>query len=141
MSTANVPSDLQPTTAIKLWTPMVISLMTFFLGFPSGIVLASINWIRMDLKGKALIHILGGIVGLLAIRLFPEGTGQLLGLVINLGYMTYLHQQMKNDLDTVTNANIQYAHWFGGLLISIATIGIIVIVAFVLTIVKLVMRV
>jgi hypothetical protein len=119
---------------------MVIGLMTFFLGFPSGIVLASMNWIRMDLRGKAVVHIIGGIVGILAIGLFYEGNGQLLGLVINLGYMTYLHQQMKNDIDRVSNTDIQYAHWFSGLLISIATIGMIVIVALVVTIAEFIMR-
>ena len=141
MSTAHVRSTLQPTPAIKLWTPTVIGLMTFFLGFPSGIVLASLNWIRMDLKGKAVIHIMGGFVGLLTIRLFPEAYGQLLGLVINLGYMTYLHQQMKIDIDRVANPNIQDAHWFSALLVSIAVSGIIVIAVLEVAIARFVMRI
>lgn len=132
MLAENIQSNLKSTTLIKLWTPNAISLMTFFLGFPSGIALASINWIRMGMKGKALAHIAGGVAGVLLILLFPDNLSQLLGLVINIGYTTYFRQQMKNDIATMTDARVQYAHWFSGFLLSIAILGIMVIVVVVL---------
>ena len=130
MFAEDVQLDSKSTTIIKLWTPSTISFMTFFLGFPSGITLASINWIRMGMKGKALAHIAGGVVGVLALIFFPENLAQLLGLVINIGYMAYLRQQMKYDIATITDANVQYAHWSSGLLISLISLGIIVLVGF-----------
>ncbi|HXQ37134.1 MAG TPA: tetratricopeptide repeat protein [Anaerolineales bacterium] len=130
MFAEDVQSDSKSTTILKLWTPGVIGFMTFFLGFPSGITLASINWIRMGMKGKAFAHIAGGLVGILALILFPDNLAQLLGLVINIGYMTYLRQQMKYDIATMTAANVQYAHWSSGFVISLISLGIIVLVGF-----------
>jgi len=132
MLAENTQSSLKSTPILKLWTPNAISLMTFFLGFPSGITLASINWIRMGMKGKALLHIAGGVVGILLLILFPDNLGRLLGLAINIGYTAYLRQQIKDDIATMTDANVQYAHWFSGFLISMGILGIIIIVAFVL---------
>jgi tetratricopeptide (TPR) repeat protein len=86
----------------------------------------------MGRKGKALAHIASGVVGILLLILFPDTLGRLLGLVINIGYTVYLRKQMKDDLATMTDANVQYAHWFSGFLISIGTLGIIVIVVVVL---------
>src|SRR6201988_1336755 len=126
MFAEDVQSDSKSTTILKLWTPGVIGFMTFFLGVPSGITLASINWIRMGMKGKAVAHIAGGLVGILALILFPDNLAQLLGLVINIGYMTYLRQQMKYDIATMTAANVQYAHWSSGFVISLISLGIIV---------------
>lgn len=132
MLAENIESGLKSTPTIKLWTPSAISFMTFFLGFPSGITIASINWIRMGMRGKALAHIVGGVVGIFVLILFPDNLGQLLGIVINIGYTVYLRQQMQHDIDTVNNANVQYAHWFSGFLISTAILGIVVIAVVVL---------
>jgi tetratricopeptide (TPR) repeat protein len=132
MLAENTQTGLKSTPVLKLWTPSAISLMTFFLGFPSGITLASINWIRMGMKGKALAQIAGGVVGILVLVLLPDNPGRLLGLVINIGYTAYLRQQMKDDIAAMTDANVQYAHWFSGFLISIGTLGIIGIVVIVL---------
>jgi hypothetical protein len=41
-----------------LWTPNTIGILTFFTGFPTRITLASINWFKMGMKGKAFAHIL-----------------------------------------------------------------------------------
>lgn len=48
---------------VKLWTPGIIAAISFLLGFPAGIVLASINWMRMNLSNKALTHLIAGGVG------------------------------------------------------------------------------
>jgi tetratricopeptide (TPR) repeat protein len=136
MLAENIQSTLKPTPILKLWTPNAISFMTFFLGFPSGIALASINWIRMGMKGKALAHIAGGVVGILLFSLLPDNLGALLGLVINIGYTAYLRQQMQYDIATMTDANVQNAHWVSGFLISIAILGILAIVVVVLAAVQ-----
>ncbi len=131
MTTEDLLPTSQSTPTIKLWTPRAIGFLTFFIGFPSGITLASINWIRMGRKIKALAHIIGGIVSVLALFIFPDNTGRLFGLVINVGYTIYLQQQMKADIQKINNYNIQYAHWFSGTLISLMGWGILFVVGIV----------
>jgi len=83
----------------------------------------------MGMKMKALAHIIGGIVGVLALFIFPDTAGRLFGLVINLGYTVYLRQQMKDDIKKISSYQIQYAHWFTGALISLIGWGILIVVA------------
>lgn len=106
MSTDKLSSNLTPTPTIKLWTPRTIGFMTFFLSFLFGITLASINWMRMGMKRKALVQIAGSIIVILAIMLLPDNFGRLFSLLINLGYMVYLHQQMKNDIESLTGLGV-----------------------------------
>lgn len=131
MSTNNVSPDIQNAPTIKLWSPTTIGFITFFLGFPNGIILASINWIRMDMKGKAFVNIAGGIVGILVIMTVPDNFGRLIGLVINVAYVAYLRKQMENDIGKITVSHVQYSHWFSGLLICVVAIVIMVLIVIV----------
>lgn len=57
-STVTHPSE-PPLPQVKLWKASTIGLIAFLCGFPGGIVVASINWIRMGLKNKAILHLMG----------------------------------------------------------------------------------
>jgi len=90
---------------VKLWTPTTVGLTSFFLGFPGGVVLSSINWTRMGLMFKAILHLIGlSIVELLLtllIILVPELQVELaIGLVffVNIGISFYLQYQTNGGL-------------------------------------------
>ena len=115
----SLPSS-QASPTIKLWTPKTISFLTIFSGFPSGVTLAFINWLKMGMKGKAFTQVLGGVIGILILFILPQGVASIFGIVLNLGYMAYLRQQMTRDIEKITGYNnIKYHHWFSGLLISL----------------------
>jgi len=124
---------LQPSSelaqSIKLWTPNIIGAFTFFLGFPSGITLASINWFKLKMKSKAFVNILMGIVGVVIIYLIPEDFTRSTALLINLSFVAYIRYQMKADIAKTTEVEVQYAHWFNGFLTSFIGWGIAIAVA------------
>ena len=120
--TAQPSAPLAP--SVKLWTPGFIAAVTFLLGFPAGIVLSAINWMRMKMNDKAVYHLIAGAAGaiiLIAILIFTPGTvGRLLALVINIGILLYLQRQMNKDINVFQAANrVETAGWPGGCLIGI----------------------
>ena len=125
---------------VQLWTPGVIAAVSFFLGFPAGIVLASINWKRMNLSNKALTHLIAGGLGafifVVILILVPGNAGRIVGLVVNLGTLFYLQQQMKKDLETFKAANtVEKANELGGCLIGLGVLVLFLISVFVLGVV------
>lgn len=111
--------------AVRLWTTPVISLTTFFLGFPGGTVISAINWIRMGRKNKAIVHLLLAAVGLpifaIAVFALPEGLAQCAGVAINILILFYLQSQMHDAIQTFRDGNrqVEKANWLAGLLIAL----------------------
>ena len=134
MSIEILQPSLEPTRTIKLWTPNTIGTLTFFIGFPAGITLASINWFKMGLKRKAFINILTGMIGIVAIYFIPENLTRSIALVINLGFVAYIRYQMKADIESITDYKVENAHWVSGFLYSILVwtpiLAVIFIVSF-----------
>jgi hypothetical protein len=124
--------------AVKLWTPRAVGMTTFFLGFPGGIVLASINWMRMGLKNKAISHLIGGAIGafvfILVLLFTPQTLGRVLGLVINLGMLYYLQSQTTKDIGAFRASNhaVENASGFSGCLIGIGMFVLLLGSAFVI---------
>ena len=135
---SNTPMQAVPAAPpVKLWTPGFIAGVSFLLGFPAGFVLASINWIRMKMNDKAMIHlVIGGIITLIFIPLliFTSSTiGRVVGIVFNLGTLFYLQQQMKKDLETFQLQNkVEKAGELGGCLIGLGILVTFLIVVIVL---------
>ena len=129
------------TSPIKLWTPTTIGVLTFFFMFPSGILLASINWLRMGLSRKAVYHLLVGFFGTIAfvmmLPFIPGNRARGLVYLVNFGIAYYLSQQIKKDIGNINQANqeIQDIHWFKGFLISLLMYGFYVILVFVVLII------
>ena len=125
---------------VKLWTPGIIAAISFLLGFPAGIVLASINWMRMNLSNKALTHLIAGGVGtfivVILLILLPGNAGRFVGLVANLGTVFYLYQQMKKDLEIFKATNtVEKANELGGCLIGLGVFVLFLISVFALGVV------
>jgi len=135
ISNAPVQPPISSSPPVKLWTPGFIAGATFLLGFPAGIVIASINWMRMNLNNKALTYLIIGAVGtfifVIALLLIPGTAGRSLGLLANLGILFYLQREMKKDLDIfkISN-NVENAGQFGGCLIGLGTLIFFLIVVF-----------
>ena len=126
---------VSPVSTVKLWTPTTIGFITFFLGFPGGIVLSSINWMRMGLEKKALAHLIGGVLGalifILLIIFLPSSIGRFVGFGANLAMLAYLNRQMRKDIGNVTPSyRVQNAHWFGGCLIGLVCLGFFMAASF-----------
>ena len=125
--------------SVKLWTPGIIAAISFLLGFPAGIVLASINWARMNRNNKALAHLLGGAIGtfifILLLILLPSNVGSILGIATNLGTLLYLHREMKRDIESfqASNRTVAKANELGGCLIGLGMLLLVVISIVVLT--------
>lgn len=118
-------SPLKPT--IKLWTPNTIGVITFFLGFPAGIALAAINWIKIGMIRKVIPHILIGIAGVVAVIFLPDNIGRIVGLGLSWGYIVFFRQQMKSDIEKLDRFDVRNAHWFSAFFMSVALYGIVVI--------------
>lgn len=124
---------------VKLWTPGWIAGLSLFLGFATGMVLASINWMRMNMNNKALIHLIVGIVGtfLLALLLIliSGDIARLVALVVNLGAVFYLYRQMDKDLRNFRAASnkVENANGLGGCLIGLGILIVFIIFNFALS--------
>ena len=138
-------SNLQPqaaaiptTPSVKLWTPGFIAAVSFLLGFPAGIVLASINWTRMKLNNKAMTHLIGGAIGtfifILILILTPTTVGRVVGIAFNLGTLFYLQQQMKKDQESFQLSNkMEKAGEISGCLIGLGILLVLLLSIVVLT--------
>lgn len=134
-SNASVQSPTPSSPPIKLWTPGFIAGVSFLLGFPAGIVIASINWMRMKLNNKALIHLIGGaavtFIFVILLILIPGNAGRAVGLIANLGVLFYLQQQMKVDINSFKLSNrVEDAGQLGGCLIGLGVLVLFLILVF-----------
>lgn len=128
----------QPSVAsVKLWTPGFIAAVSFLLGFPAGIVLASINWTRMKLNNKAMAHLIGGailtFIFVLILILTPSTVARVVGIVFNLGTLFYLQQQMKKDQAGFQMSNpVEKAGELSGCLIGLGILLVFLVSVFIL---------
>lgn len=127
---SNVP--VQPSIPLspppKLWTARTIGLITFLLGFPAGIVLASINWMRINMKKKAILYLVGGLAGIIILTIIsiflPSSWGRIFTFVVNLGFVFFLYNQVKTDIENFKSSNnsIEDASQLNGCLIGLGVL-------------------
>lgn len=137
ISNTHLQPAVPPGPSVKLWTPGFIAAVSFLLGFPAGIVLASINWTRMKMNNKALTHLIGGAIAalifVLILLLTPTTVGRVVGIVFNVGALFYLQQQMKKDLAGFQISNkVEKAGELGGCLIGLGILAAFFLFIFVL---------
>jgi len=129
-----MPSNSIP--PIKLWTPRFIAGVSFLLGFPAGIVLASINWFRMGMKNRAITFLLGGTVGIVILTLvtifLPGDSERFILILVNIGVLIFLYNQVKTDIEDFksTNPPTEKASELGGCLIGLVTLGFYLVLTF-----------
>lgn len=134
-SSAPVQPPISTLPPVKLWTPGFIAGVTFLLGFPAGIVISSINWMRMNMNNKALTFLIGGAVGafifVLVIILLPGSIGNIIGLATNIGILFYLRRQMEQDIEIFKGLNnVKNAGQLGGCLIGLGMLVLFLILIF-----------
>ena len=123
----------ESTIPVTLWTPLQIAILSLLPGIPGGIVMSSINWIKMGLTRKAAVHMAGGAVAFcIYLIIFSFGShffGVLFALAFQLGAAYYLYHRMKKDIDEFLDGQgkTQTAGWGGGLLISLVADGILIV--------------
>ena len=146
ISNQSAQPSVQSTPSVKLWTPGFIAAVTFLLGFPAGIVLSAINWMRMKMNDKAVYHLIAGAAGaviFIAVLILTPGTvGRLVALVINIGILLYLQRQMNRDIGAFQAANkVETAGWPGGCLIGIGIAVLYSLFAFILILILVMLEV
>ncbi len=123
-------STVAPTSQageLKLWTPRLISVLTFLFGFPCGFVLAAINWHRMGLRIKARVHLLLGAFAMLIAILISVLLPQIPRFVwfgVNAAIAWYLANQLKTDIANLESAGttVRADNWLIGTLISLGVV-------------------
>lgn len=90
-------SDAAP---VPVWSARMIGWVTFLLGFPSGVALACINWLRMGQDGKVFRYAAFGLVWLVVMLVLAIvlDVSTFVFTVINIILVWYLYTVTKNDL-------------------------------------------
>lgn len=123
---------------VKVWSAPTIAIITVFLGFPSGGVLALVNARRMGLRNRQRTYWITLILFSIAF-LFPHPIEARLfvGLVLGIYLGIDSHRALA---DFETNGNqIRFASWYTGIFLGIGILltffAIISLISSVLTIV------
>jgi len=112
---------------IKLWSPTTIGVTAFFLGFPGGALLATINAQRMGDAENKQKYILNGILYIVAFVFF-RGIIQNSGLTAALGianiFLAYwLYHDMTEEIEENTaGKTVVEIVWWKGALIALAVL-------------------
>jgi len=136
ISNPPVQSVTSSSPPVKLWTPRVIGAVTLLLGFPAGIALASINWMRMNLKNKAILFLVGGLAGIVILTIIsiflPGNTGRIFVLVVNFGFLFFLYNQAKTDIEKFKSSNnsIENASELSGCLIGLGVLVLYLVMVY-----------
>jgi len=114
------------------WSHWTIGWLTLLFGIPNGLILASINWFRLGLSYKAILHLTLGILSLLLFIIFgthiewlsDHKTIQIIiffALYLFLTFLVsvYLDRQTKKDIENLPESGGVYkkAHWGSALVI------------------------
>ena len=112
-----------PVSAV-LFSPRQIFFLSMITGYPTGLVLSSINWVRMGSTGTAVFHWVAGVI---LLTLWSFG-GNVIGTILDIGFCVYLSQQMRQNIKqfTLDGNEIQPASWKRALAYSLATLGILI---------------
>jgi hypothetical protein len=94
--------DERQAKAVELWTPRGIGWASVLLGYPGALVLAALNWRRMDQTRKAIVHLMVAVAGTAVLFLPKVGSiGLLVGIVV--GY--YLYRVQRSDQSSFARAD------------------------------------
>ncbi|MEA2605817.1 MAG: hypothetical protein QOI00_574 [Chloroflexota bacterium] len=130
-SSTGSPND-RPARPIELWTPRGIGWASVLLGFPGAIVLAALNWHRMDMPRKAVLHVAAAVVGTWALFLVNAGS---VGLAVGLAVGFYLNRAQRADQSPFSAAGlvIERSGLVGAVLALVTSVVIVGISALIAT--------
>lgn len=122
-------------TALKLWSPTTIGVTAFFLGFPGGALLASINAQRMGDRDNRRKYIANGVLYVGAFVFFREiiqnsGLTVVLGITnIFLAYWLY-HDMTKEIEENIVGQTIVEVSWKKAAWIALGTLVVVTLLRF-----------
>ena len=132
MPGTHAPDSESASSSESLWTPLQIAILSLFPGIPGGIVMSSINWIKMGHTRRAVAHMAGGAfafcIYLIIFSFVSSYFGVLFALIFELAAAYYLYHRMKQDIGKFQDSQrkTQTAGWVGGVLIGLAADGILI---------------
>jgi len=88
-----IGSDDPSATEVELWTPRYVGLTAALIGYPGGVVLAALNWRRMNQSRKAIVHLVAAVIGTCLIVVGPSGIGIFVWIIV----AYYLYRVQKGD--------------------------------------------
>jgi hypothetical protein len=111
--------------SVPLWTPKQVAYLSILTGFPTGLVLSSINWSRMGSAWTAAVY---WIVGLIFLTLWTFIADGLLLAGINIAFSFVLYQQMKHDVGQFHREGYEITSrtWKSGCLVGVITVVVTV---------------
>ena len=111
---------------VRLYTPGMISLLTFLTAFPGGYILMILNWRRMGKRDKEQSYVFGLVFSsLLMFLLLPfymqTGFG---AFIINMAFGIYFYNEMTNAMTAYEQIGNRYIkeNLFTGCLIGILAV-------------------
>ncbi len=117
-------------TKIKLWSPETIGVTAFFLGFPGGALLSTINAQRMGDMPNKKKYVLNGVLYVFAFAFFrlsfqDSVLTSLVGIA-NIFLAYWLYHDMKDEIEENTaGQDVIYMTWWKGALIALGTLIVI----------------
>ena len=89
-------------TGPELWTPSGIGWASVLLGYPGAVVLAALNWRRMDRTRKAIVHLAVAVIGTWVLVFLP--TVRSVGLLAGIAVGYYLYRVQRSDQSSFSPA-------------------------------------
>ena len=106
-----------PQTA-EVFSATCVAVVTFFFGFPAGIVLAAITLRRLGYDDEARDYLVRGAFGTIAfvaaLLILPGGVGNLLALAVNVALLIHLRRMIEETI-TAFSAEGNTAWYTNGL--------------------------
>jgi uncharacterized membrane protein YfcA len=103
-------ASLNDQAVLKIWSPKAICLVALFLGFPSGIALAAINWKRMGLNKKMVQYLIACtimVIATCASSFIPDTAGsRLFFFFLNVCISIYLHLETSKEIEKAQDKKI-----------------------------------
>lgn len=128
-----IDKQVSETNHVSGWSPKTIGWLTLFFGFPNGLILAGINWVRLGLVNRGVFHLLMGMFSVVFIvgwvrdfsdwfRIYntPKAiTYLVIYLVVTLLIVVYLDQRTKKDLERLEEVGTSYkkSSWLSALVL------------------------
>jgi hypothetical protein len=127
----------------KLWTPRIIAITSILFSIMGGLVLAIINWQRMQKVDRIIYYtILGFIITLifaLGLLFLPKSIIYLVSLLLNGLIIFNIYKIMKIDIQEykIVTSNIQNENWITAIILGIGIyISYIAIITLIIVIAK-----
>lgn len=137
-------------SSARLWSAMLIGVITILFAFPAGMALAIINWQRMGMLQKARRYLYATVFAtyafVIVLLLLPGDFSRIIYFVLNVIVFFFLRREIDQDTDAYAYAGnevhpanpfVAFAIGFGILILIIFLFGVTSVLLVSLGLVKL----